>query len=286
MNTEAKRAISERFKAACEREGLNYSEAARLLGLKNSVYGPHISNEKSFNKASNEAWETVKAWTNSGESLRKYGAKQGNKEKPESELSKSVKTKSVKSENDKPLVWHTINDNPDIPEWAKQQALRDIEQMQGKVKFNKSTSIARAFFWIYSNSGSNFLSAISDGDYDSIPAPEKWLIPEDMIPDRFKEGKEIVPERPDQKPDQFKEREWKQVGEFDQSNIIPEDENTSDINGNIEIQSQARPYCCPVCAGNGLVPNGFYRQVGGIWSSTDATPEKCRACKGTGIVWG
>jgi len=85
MNTEAKRAISERFKAACEREGLNYSEAARLLGLKNSVYGPHISNEKSFNKASNEAWETVKAWTNSGETLRKYGAKHGNNEKPEKE---------------------------------------------------------------------------------------------------------------------------------------------------------------------------------------------------------
>ena len=85
MNTEAKKAISDRFRIACEREGLNYSEAARLLGLKNSVYSPHISNEKSFNKASNEAWETVKAWTNSGETLRKYGAKHGNSERPEKE---------------------------------------------------------------------------------------------------------------------------------------------------------------------------------------------------------
>jgi len=190
MNTEAKRAISERFKAACEREGLNYSEAARLLGLKNSVYGPHISNEKSFNKASNEAWETVKAWTNSGETLRRYGAKHGNSEKPESELPKTDKSKTVKTENDKPPVWHTINDNPDIPEWAKQQALRDIEQMPEKANLNESDLISGAINWGESNSDYRFWFAIDNGIYDSIPAPKKWLIPENMIPDQFKEKKE------------------------------------------------------------------------------------------------
>ena len=46
------------------------------------------------------------------------------------------------------------------------------------------------------------------------------------------------------------------------------------------------PYCCPVCCGNGLVTNGFYTQVSGHWSSSDATPEMCRSCNGTGIVWG
>jgi hypothetical protein len=46
------------------------------------------------------------------------------------------------------------------------------------------------------------------------------------------------------------------------------------------------PYCCPVCLGNGMVANGFYNQVGGLWSTSDATPEKCRSCNGTGVVWG
>jgi len=46
------------------------------------------------------------------------------------------------------------------------------------------------------------------------------------------------------------------------------------------------PYCCPVCGGNGLVPNGFYSQTGGQWSTSNFSPETCRSCDGTGIVWG
>jgi hypothetical protein len=42
---------------------------------------------------------------------------------------------------------------------------------------------------------------------------------------------------------------------------------------------------CPVCGGNGLVPNGFYNTVTGIWSTTSITPEVCRSCNGTGIVF-
>ncbi len=41
---------------------------------------------------------------------------------------------------------------------------------------------------------------------------------------------------------------------------------------------------CPVCNGNGLVPNGFYRQTSGNWMTTDLTPEKCRSCDGTGVI--
>ena len=47
------------------------------------------------------------------------------------------------------------------------------------------------------------------------------------------------------------------------------------------------PFVCPVCNGRGLVPNGFYRAIGGQgWSSSSLEPEKCRSCWGTGIVWG
>ena len=57
--------------------------------------------------------------------------------------------------------------------------------------------------------------------------------------------------------------------------------------GKIEFTPTSNlPYCCPVCGGNGLVANGFYTQVSGHWSSSDATPEMCRSCNGTGIVWG
>lgn len=45
------------------------------------------------------------------------------------------------------------------------------------------------------------------------------------------------------------------------------------------------PYCCPVCNGKGIVPNGFYTSLGNMGSSTNASPEKCRSCNGTGIIW-
>jgi len=47
------------------------------------------------------------------------------------------------------------------------------------------------------------------------------------------------------------------------------------------------PYRCPVCDGRGLVPNGFYRSVGvSDWGSSSVSPEKCKSCDGTGVVWG
>ena len=46
---------------------------------------------------------------------------------------------------------------------------------------------------------------------------------------------------------------------------------------------------CPVCLGNGLVPNGFYgstQQIDGCltWSSSSTEFETCRACDGKGYV--
>ena len=52
---------------------------------------------------------------------------------------------------------------------------------------------------------------------------------------------------------------------------------------NKEIESI--PHRCPVCGGNGFVPNGFYIQIMGSWSTNSTTPETCRSCNGTGILW-
>lgn len=45
------------------------------------------------------------------------------------------------------------------------------------------------------------------------------------------------------------------------------------------------PHTCPICGGNGLVDNGFYDQTSGAWTTSSNTPEECRSCSGTGIVW-
>ena len=42
--------------------------------------------------------------------------------------------------------------------------------------------------------------------------------------------------------------------------------------------------CCPVCGGNGLVPNGFYNQTSGQWTSCSTLPGTCRTCNGTGVI--
>ena len=46
---------------------------------------------------------------------------------------------------------------------------------------------------------------------------------------------------------------------------------------------------CPVCLGNGLVPNGFYstaRQEYGalVWASAGVNPELCKSCDGKGYI--
>ena len=51
-------------------------------------------------------------------------------------------------------------------------------------------------------------------------------------------------------------------------------------------ERQLVPYVCPVCFGKGIVCNGFYSSVGPTRGSTSTAPEPCRACGGTGIVWG
>ena len=41
---------------------------------------------------------------------------------------------------------------------------------------------------------------------------------------------------------------------------------------------------CPICYGKGIVSAGFYSTPGFQWSTTSASPEKCRSCNGMGVV--
>lgn len=48
----------------------------------------------------------------------------------------------------------------------------------------------------------------------------------------------------------------------------------------------AVPYKCPVCDGRGNVPRGFYDCNPILHNtSTDCSPEVCKSCGGSGIVW-
>jgi DnaJ-class molecular chaperone len=49
--------------------------------------------------------------------------------------------------------------------------------------------------------------------------------------------------------------------------------------------TERRPHRCPVCNGRGNLPHGFYNP--NPTGLSDNTAEvQCRACGGTGIVWG
>ena len=74
MNEIAKRAICDHLTKAISDEKITVSEAARLLGIK-PIYASMIRNPNQWNKCSSIAWEIARQWTNSGESLKKFGEK-------------------------------------------------------------------------------------------------------------------------------------------------------------------------------------------------------------------
>ena len=46
-----------------------------------------------------------------------------------------------------------------------------------------------------------------------------------------------------------------------------------------------KPAICPVCLGNGFVPNGFYSTTNREWASGSTEPEVCRSCNGKGCLF-
>lgn len=77
---------------------------------------------------------------------------------------------------------------------------------------------------------------------------------------------------------------------FMENKMKRESENINESENSVlyvaDVSKSLAPHRCPVCNGNGLVPNGFYMQTSGNWSTTNITPEMCRSCSGVGIVWG
>ena len=54
-----------------------------------------------------------------------------------------------------------------------------------------------------------------------------------------------------------------------------------------KLETTSTPvFVCPICRGTGQVPNGFYNQVSGLWTTNSTQPEKCRACNGKGYASG
>lgn len=47
-----------------------------------------------------------------------------------------------------------------------------------------------------------------------------------------------------------------------------------------------KPYRCPICNGCGTVPSGFYDMYPLTYGCSSNPTEKCRACDGTGIIYG
>jgi hypothetical protein len=73
MNDVAKQAIANKLEKALEAEHLNKSQATRLLGLKSSAYLSMVTNHTQWKRCPASAWEVLRKWGNSGESLVAYG---------------------------------------------------------------------------------------------------------------------------------------------------------------------------------------------------------------------
>jgi DnaJ-class molecular chaperone len=61
---------------------------------------------------------------------------------------------------------------------------------------------------------------------------------------------------------------------------MPENEK-----GKLFVSNDSTPHRCPICYGKGKVPYEFYSMRGQEQWTTDAIPQKCRSCNGTGIVF-
>ena len=48
-------------------------------------------------------------------------------------------------------------------------------------------------------------------------------------------------------------------------------------------EPERKPYCCPVCNGRGVLPQGFYN-TSERFASSSLADIQCRSCNGRGII--
>ena len=136
-----------------------------------------------------------------------------------------------------------------------------------------------AFDWFYGR-------AVSQDFSELIARAKKNQIP--LIPE--KEGTESVNQKSDDKLD----AEFRSILSHAITTDVIREEFDLAVNGCVEYAKKLMkgpeekplhkiPYRCPFCGGTMTVHAGFYS---GGYLGTSASPEPCRSCSGTGIIWG
>jgi hypothetical protein len=125
MNDIAKKAISEKLRKACKDENLSREKASELLGLRSIYYAGMIAsnNPKQWGNVSKQAWDQVRDWTNSGESIVKYSKKLA----PAANVIADNSKKSADSAE-------AIEDAHDISEEQDQENVDWIKKMFGEIR--------------------------------------------------------------------------------------------------------------------------------------------------------
>jgi len=100
MNDIAKKAASEKFLAAIEKENLGKAEAGKCLNITPSEVSK-ILNSSYWNKLGPSTWENVLVWINSGQSLKEYSVKHGRVLPEKKPIELPPKIISVKPDKDK-----------------------------------------------------------------------------------------------------------------------------------------------------------------------------------------
>jgi len=77
MNDVCKETIADKLRQAIDSKGLKHQEVTDLFGLKSKYYVSMILSKKpeQWKKVSREAWERVRDWSNSGETIKTYSNK-------------------------------------------------------------------------------------------------------------------------------------------------------------------------------------------------------------------
>ena len=130
MNDIAKNAISEKVRTALKAEVLTHANATELLQLKSKAYVGFITSKTTTAHAncSATAWEQVRAWTNSGDSLVAYGAKLKQEKRPSYQPDMIHETKGLLSKEETNNIFNKMDGkSEEIPP-------EDVNKILGKQK--------------------------------------------------------------------------------------------------------------------------------------------------------